>query len=464
MAHDPRPLVLIDPPIPRARRVASGGYLSPTMTFRTSSCSRGRSRALAIAAACVALAACGDVPRAFGPTPAVARSNADAMFTALVGRFTNVVRVPRYERAREMLGRFALTPSAIYDDSTVWTAFGPDGTRTLFGAAAITDGRYVFTNVPTNAPLDALGDGRHVMRLHRISGDEYDWFTGVDFAMGHITAADMANVVNRWLAATEGHDGAALRAEAIAAFPRTAATGGRLFAIDTVISTRDADGANALYVQLHLTPDGIRAQLPNYAEYLDKYIQKVKLRFTLADAGGVPWVEGASSDGRFTLRLRTRGGHFAPITGAPRPMPDTLTIKLDMTAKIKLFTIGVQHLTGEWVNVETPHERGWSLRFTQEPDWVLPPVVGHLIRTSLRRPFQGDGTRFRIGIRDEPGAQTLLTRRGTTAVQESAILRFVGKLGGTAVSDFVSKAEEEENRFDAQFFAAMKSDVDAALR
>ena len=145
-------------------------------------------------------------------------------------------------------------------------------------------------------------------------------------------------------------------------------------------------------------------------------------------------------------------------------MPDTLTLELDMTAKIKLFTIGVEHLTGEWVNVETPHERGWSLRFTREPEWVLPPIVGHLIRTPLRRPFQGQGTTFRIGIRDDPSGQTLLTRRGMTVVQESAILRFIGKLGGTAVSDFVSKAEEEENRYDASLFTAMKADIDAGLR
>lgn len=417
-----------------------------------------------VAAATVSTSACSDVPRAFGPTPAVARSNANAMFGALVGRFTNVVRVPRYARARELLGRYALTPSAIYNDSTVWTAYGPDGTRTLFGDASITGGRYVFTNVPSSEPLSSPGDGRHIMRLRKLGSDQYEWFTGVDFAMGRITAADVANVINRWLAATEGRDGAALRADGLAAFPRTAAVGGRLFAIDTVISVHDADGANALYVQLHLTPDGIRAQLPNYAEYLDKYINKVKLRFTLSDAGGVPWVEGASSGGRFTLRLRTRGGHFAPITGAPRAMPDTLTLKLDMTAKIKLFTIGVEHLTGEWVNVETPHERGWSLRFTREPAWVLPPLVGHLVRTSLRRPFQGQGSTFRIGIRDEPGAQTLLTRRGMTVVQESAILRFVGKLGGTAVSDFVSRAEADENRYDASLFAAMRADVNAALR
>lgn len=418
----------------------------------------------ALAAVLPAAACSSDVPRAFGPTPEAARVNADGMFGALVGRFTNVVRVPRYARAREMLGRFALTPSAIYDDSTVWTAYGPDGVRTLFGDASVTGGRYVFTNVPTNTPLDAAGDGRHIMRLRKLGDDQYEWFTGVDFAMGHITAADMANVVNHWLAATEGHDGAALRTMAHTAFPRTSAAAGRLFTIDTVISVRDGDGGNSLYVQLHLTPDNIRAQLPNYAGYLDKYINKVKLRFALVDSRDARWVEGASHDGEFTLRLRTKGGHFAPIDGGVRPMPDTLVLKMDMTAHIKMFTVGVEHLTGEWVNVETAHERGWAMHFTREPGWVLPPIVGHLIRTPLRRPFQGDGTRFRISIRDEPGAQTILGRRATTTVQESAILRFLGKLGGTALSDFVSKAEDEENRFDASVFAALKADVDAGLR
>lgn len=414
--------------------------------------------------AAVLATGCADVPRAFGPTPATARDRANDLFGALVGRFTNVVRVPRYARARETIGRYALTPSAIFDDTTVWTVTGPGDTRTLFGDASITGGRYVFTNVPTNAPLDAAGDGRHIMRLRKLGNDQYEWFTGVDFALGHITAVDLANVVSHWLGAAEGHDGASLRRDAHATFPRTTAALGRLFTIDTLISARDAEGGNALYVQLHITPEGIRAQLPDYADYIDRYVKRANLRFTLADARGTPWVEGASHDGLMTLRLRTHDGHFAPLTGAPRPMPDTLTLRMDMTAKIKLFTVGVEHLTGEWVNVETEHERGWAMRFTREPDWVLPPIVGHLVRSSLSRPFRGAGTQFRIGVRDQAGAQTLLTRRGITVVQESAILRFLGKLGGAALGDFVSKAEEQENRFNAGVFAAMRADVDAALR
>jgi hypothetical protein len=90
--------------------------------------------------------------------------------------------------------------------------------------------------------------------------------------------------------------------------------------------------------------------------------------------------------------------------------------------------------------------------------------MGLLLRSSLRRPFAGNGTQFRISIRDEPGHQTFLSRRGTTTVQESAVLRFLGKLGGAAMGDFVETAEVEENQFDASAFAALQGDIDALLK
>ena len=57
------------------------------------------------------MCACADVPASFGPTPAQARANSDALFGAFVRRFTNVYRTPRYARARDLLLQHALTPS-----------------------------------------------------------------------------------------------------------------------------------------------------------------------------------------------------------------------------------------------------------------------------------------------------------------------------------------------------------------
>lgn len=407
---------------------------------------------------------CTDVPPAFGPTPTQAQANADGLFGAFVKRFTNVYRTPRYARAREQLLHYALTPSEVYSDTSIWTVYGPDNYRTLFGDATFVNGRYVFSNTVTDDPVKSLGEGRHIMRLRKLNNDDYDWFTGVDFAAGSITANDFANVIAHWIAASEGHNEAVLRAGYRTTFPRTTAALGKLYSLDTLISTPDADGTNKLYAVIHVTPDGIRADYPAYAAFMAKYADKVKLKFTLVDSRGAKWLDVTSRDGYITLRLRSRNGHFAPFEGPVRPMPDTLVMRVDLTAKIRLFTIGVEHLTGEWVNLHTEHERGWALRFTREPGWVLPPAVGYLIKSPLRRPFEGNGTQFRFTVRDQPGAQTLMSRRGTTTVRESAILRFIGKLGGGAMGDFVAGAEQDENRFNVSLYTAMKADIDAAIR
>jgi hypothetical protein len=407
---------------------------------------------------------CSDVPASFGPTPSQARANADGLFGAFVRRFTNVSRAPRYARARERLLQYALTPSEVYSDTSIWTVYGPDSYRTLFGNATFSNGRYVFSNTVTDDPVQTLGEGRHIMRLRKLNNDDYDWFTGVDFAAGTITANDFASVITQWIAASEGHSEASLRAGYRTTFPRTTAALGRLYSLDTLVSTPDAGGANKLYMVIHITPDGIRKDYPAYAAYMAKYADKVKLHFTLVDSRGGKWLDVTSRDGYIRLRLRSRDGHFAPLDGAVRPMPDTLTMQVDFTAKIKLFTVGVEHLTGEWVNLHTDHERGWALRFTREPGWVLPPVVGYLIKSPLRRPFEGNGTQFRFTVHDQPGRQTIMSRRGSTTVRESAILRFLGKLGGAAMGDFVSNAEEDENRFNVAIYSAMRSDVSSALR
>jgi hypothetical protein len=425
---------------------------------------RAAARSATIFALATLIAACADVPAAFGPTASQARANADGLFGAFVRRFTNVYRAPRYARARSMMLQYALTPSEIYSDTSIWTVYGPDNYRTLFGNANFTNGRYTFSNTVTDAPVQTLGEGRHIMRLRKLGNDDYDWFTGVDFAAGSITANDFANVITRWIAASEGHNEAALRAGYRSEFPRTTTALGKLYSLDTLVSTPDGDGANKLYMVIHITPDGIRRDYPAYAAYMAKYADKVKLHFTLADSRGARWLDVTSRDGYITLRMRSHDGHFAPLEGAIRPIPDTLTMQVDLTAKIKVFTVGVEHMSGEWVNLHSDHERGWALRFTREPSWVLPPVVGYLIKSPLRRPFEGNGTQFRFTVRDDPGHQTVMSRRGTTTVRESAILRFLGKLGGSAMGEFVSNAEEQENAFNVVVYSAMRSDIDSALK
>jgi hypothetical protein len=145
-------------------------------------------------------------------------------------------------------------------------------------------------------------------------------------------------------------------------------------------------------------------------------------------------------------------------------MPEALTIQVDMSMKILLFTVGWTEMIGDFEFINTPHERGWSMRFAKDPNWTLPPAVGFLLKAPLHRPFQGEGIPVRFSIRDTPGSQTLLNRRGTLVVQESGILRFLNRLSGTAVGDFLGPSEREANRFNADAFRALRIDVAALLQ
>jgi hypothetical protein len=226
----------------------------------------------------------------------------------------------------------------------------------------------------------------------------------------------------------------------------------------------DSDGATTYDIAIKLTPDILKATMPHYAAYIDKYFSKGKYRITLTDKTGARWFDASAANYYMHFRIRSKGGHFAPLEGAVGPMPEVLTIAVDMSMKILVFTVGWIGMTGDFEIINTPHERGWSMRFAKEPEWHLPPTVGYLLKSSLRRPFQDPGIPVRISIRDNPGAQTILNRRLSLVVQESGILRFLNRLSGTAVGDFLGPSEREANRFNADAFRALRQDVAALLQ
>jgi hypothetical protein len=256
----------------------------------------------------------------------------------------------------------------------------------------------------------------------------------------------------------------AIRADYRESFPRTTAALGRLFTLDTLRVTPDADGATTIFLGARINPDNIRSQMPAFAAYLDKYSAESKYKSVVLDTRGARWIELAGSDNFITLKLRTIDGHFAPLFGAVRPIPDNLILDSEFSTKILFFHVGFRKLISKVTVIDGEHERGWFLQFTKEPDWKLPPTVGYLIKTPLRRPFMGAGGMFRLALLDAPGKQSIIGRRTSATVQESAILRFLNRLSGTAMGDFVGKAEVEENRFSADAFNAMRADAAALLR
>lgn len=420
--------------------------------------------AIAAAALVLSTAACRDVGPAFGPTIPAARTNAEGLFRGIAERFTNVQRNQKFATARGKMGKNALTPSVIYNDTTVWTVIGNDASRTVTVQGDFDGNRYLFAARPWTGTIDEPGDSRHIMVLRKLKDDEFEWFTNVDIAAGSISANDLGNVVSALMKSSEHRSSAAIRADYRESFPRTTAALGRLFSLDSLRVTTDADGATTILLGIRLSPSRLKATMPAFAAYLEKYSTQSEYKSVVKDKRGVRWIELAGAKNLMTLKLRSINGHFAPLTGPIRPIPNDLVLDSEFSTKILLFHVGFRKLMSDVSIVDSEHERGWFLRMTKEPDWKLPPAVGYLIKTPLRRPFEGNGIMFRLALLDAPGKQSIIGRRTSATVQESAILRFFNRLSGTAMSDFVGKAEVEENRFSADAFNAMRLDARSLLQ
>src|SRR6185436_1346554 len=143
--------------------------------------------------------ACRDATVAFGPTTSSARANAEQLFGGIAQRFTNVERNQKFRIARGKLGKNALTPSVIYNDTSVWTAMNSDNSRVVTVEGEFGNNKYIFAAKPTTTAANEPGDSRHTMVLRKISDDQYDWFTNVEIAAGSVTANDLKNVLSAWM-------------------------------------------------------------------------------------------------------------------------------------------------------------------------------------------------------------------------------------------------------------------------
>jgi hypothetical protein len=406
---------------------------------------------------------CRGVPNALGADRRTARTNADALFEGLGDRFDNVQRAPKFFQARSKLGRYALSPSGVYGDTSVWTSAGADSTRTLTLSGTHTSTGYTFTPKASVPIPSVTGDSRHVIRLRRRGDSEYEWDTVVDHAIGAVRANEVASALSAFLGSAEQSTDSRIRTDNQTLFPRTTRVLDELFTLDTVRLTPQVDGSAAVLVRFHLDPDRIKKTRPNFAKYLDKYVTPARYRLRLQDGRGETWLDVVGSDNVFSLSYRVRNGVLLAMAGPPRPMPDSLQIAVDFSAKFMIFRVGVSRLVGDFVFVRGDDERGWMMRFRREPDWHFPLAVNNLIRTSLRHPFSGDGITVRISIRDRAAPQSLLTREAGVSVQESAIVRWLGGLGNSAMSDFAGKAEAEENRYAFEILSALRADFVAVL-
>jgi hypothetical protein len=407
--------------------------------------------------------ACRGVMQASGGDPATARANADAFASAIEQRFTNVVRAPKFAHARLRLGRYAFAPSKLVNDSALWTSTRSTRVgveRDLELHASLVDGRYTFLAKPRVPSPVKTGDMRHVIRLASLGADDWRWSTEVDHAIGALQPPRLDDIARALFASAE-RTPMAVRADYRSVFPRTAQALGRLFTVDSINTAAQPDGSTLVSLHVLTETGGLREGFPAFAKYVDKYIAPARYRFRLTDRGGTEWFDAQGASSRLTIRFRSRNGALQPIAGPARAMPDSLLIHVDALAKISFWTVGVTSMQGDFVHVDTPSERGWSMRFTKDPKWHLPLIAERLLRTPLERPFQGSGATFRMYVRTGPDGVSLLGRTFELAVRESAIMRFLGNLGFTAMSDFAGTVEDQENRFIAEAFRAMRADLKA---
>jgi hypothetical protein len=423
-----------------------------------------RARLLAIPLAGLAIASCDGAARAFGPSPAVARSHVDDFFGGLAVRFVDVQRSPKFTAARGKLARHALSPSRLWGDTSVWTGQLPTA-RTLELEGSSDGRRYLFRAVPQVAAPDRPGDARHVMRLVRLGDDgEWQWNTAVEHAVGRVRAAEVATALTLGIGQL-ARPQADLRPALRSGLPRTTAALGRLMTLEEARSTPLPDGSRVVDIRARFETARLKTTMPAFAAYVDKWIHPSKMAFSLTDArGGARWLDLRLGRDVLTIRLRTRAdGALLALDGPARPMPDTVQLRSDVRVHYLVFDVGVDQLVGEMTSVRGAHERGWNVRWRRAPEWHIPLGVRHLMSGTLDRPFEAEGMLFRLTLRDTDAGQTLLARRFDVAVKESAIVRWFGGLGFRAMDDFAGRAELEENRFLAELLMALRADVGATL-
>jgi hypothetical protein len=406
--------------------------------------------------------ACRDAVPALGTTPERATSHAATMLNALADRFGTLELSPEVARARPRLARYSTTPSRLLDANDIWTSRG-EADRTLEIAGARRGGRYIlFPNRGAAAP-HAPGDARHVMRLQALGEGEFRWTSLDEVALGPVTAANLDRALTAIFLAAEHNESEATRVASRTAFPRASASLSRMFVIDSLRTTRDSDGATSVVLGLGMRPARAERSFEALGRYARKYWIPVRWRMVVRDSLGVRWGDFAKRDSAIVLRFRVKDGSLAPVGAPPRRVDDVVRLTVDASVKVGPFRVGLNGLDVRTSRSASPTQLAITFRFLDEPEWQLPPLVARLLRSPLRRPFEGSGAMMRYGVRTEARATadtaSTVWRDMDITVRESAILRFFGRLGGTALGEFRAGAEREAERLWGESLRGLAADV-----
>jgi hypothetical protein len=133
----------------------------------------------------------------------------------------------------------------------------------------------------------------------------------------------------------------------------------------------------------------------------------------------------------------------------------------DLTVRVKMFDAGWRNLVTDFTISRTSRSRSWLFVAHKEPEWDLPFATARLIRTPLRRPFEGPGVSLEMAVIDSAGGQTILARRAHLEVKESAIMRFLSSLVSRVFDDLDVAVEREEAAYVRELMQAFQQDARA---
>jgi len=404
---------------------------------------------------------CESAARSLGSDAAEARRQAEDLLTTLAARFGPTERDPAFEATRPKLARWALIPSRVFDDSTVWTASRGDS-REIGFVGRSGGSRYQMavrgTPPPPKAPAEYRGD----WRLERLRPGEFEWMAREELAVGGVSPTVLSRTLTALFRSAEAEPAGDAAARVRRELPRTAAALGRLLTLDALAVTHDSDGATRVRLTVSMHTARLRPQAPQYVKYLDDVIVPSRLTATAFDDQGTKWWDLAARDARFTIQLRVHGGDLAPLDAPPRPIPGRLRVRTALSSKTGAFRTGVHDLDVDVELVRRLEERGFVARFRKPPNWDLPFLVPLLLRPALRRPFEGDGATLSFAAVAPGNEATLLTRHYRVAVKENWILRWLGGFAASAVNQF-RRGEAEADRFSAEALLALRDDVLALI-
>jgi hypothetical protein len=393
-----------------------------------------------------------------------AANRAEGLFAALGARVTSPTRNVKYDSARIKIANDAFLPGRIFKDTSIWTGSPMPSRKQLLVRGRFENGAYRLDAEPVVRPPMHPAESRHVINLTRLSDDdEYAWDTDVPYAVGGVTAREIGLFFTRMYSSAESRTEKDVRDDIAATLPRASQVLGQLFTIDSIRTDHLGDGSTRAFFAVRMHTQGVEQRFPHFARYMRAYAVPTRMKFSLTGSDSATFVECvAPGNGTLTFKLRTLRGQIIALNSplsSPIPWPDSMKLNGELAMKVRRFTVGFHDYHADLSVISTDHERGFNIVSRQEPQWTLPLITEHLIRTPLKRPFKGSGAQFRIGFRDSTGTQTLLTRRLHLEVQESLILRFINRLAGATLGDWVGKAEEQQMAWLQEVFDGIVEDV-----